>query len=189
MVFRSHPLLGLTILVIAIGVAWGGARWLIASASPIPERLGAPESDRLPDCPESPNCVSSQAPADSPQFIEPIRISPSPALALHEARRQVHGAALKALTRLGDVRLLTVEPTYIHAEVRTPVVAFRDDVQLLIEVTRGQPNGDPEGDMTVHMRSASRLGYSDLGVNRRRLERLRTAIEDELAPVRAAASG
>lgn len=111
---------------------------------------------RLPPCPDSPNCVCSEYPADSAHHVEPLRL---PA--------DLPPAA--ALDRLGDqVRALggavtTVQQDYLAASFRSRLFGFVDDLQLRLDAQEG----------VVHVRSASRVGRSDLGVNRQRVEALR----------------
>jgi uncharacterized protein (DUF1499 family) len=61
--------------------------------------------------------------------------------------------------------VVAATPTYLHAEARSLIFRFVDDVEFLI---------DP-GQRRIQVRSASRIGYSDFGVNRRRVERIRQA--------------
>jgi uncharacterized protein (DUF1499 family) len=84
------------------------------------------------------------------------------------------GSAVKAKRRLLGVlaslkrtRVVTVEDNYIHAESVSAVMRYVDDLEFCINERLG----------IVHMRSASRKGYADLGVNRRRLEKLRKIFE------------
>ena len=109
---------------------------------------------RLEPCPESPNCVSSQAPDDA------HRVAPFP----------FTGTAAEAIGRLtGIVRSLprtsvvAATENYLHAECRSAVFRFVDDVEFFADETAG----------AIHVRSASRVGSSDLGVNRKRVEGLR----------------
>jgi uncharacterized protein (DUF1499 family) len=61
------------------------------------------------------------------------------------------------------VRIVTAEECYLHAEFTSALFRFVDDVEFLLD----------DGTKTIHVRSASRVGYSDLGVNRRRVEAIR----------------
>lgn len=108
----------------------------------------------LPACPDKPNCVSSQA-ADPAHSVEPFAYSGS----VKDAMRRIK-AALASEKR---VTVIAEQDGYLHVEVRSLIFRFVDDVEFLI---------DP-GHRLIHVRSASRTGYSDLGVNRRRVERIR----------------
>jgi uncharacterized protein (DUF1499 family) len=112
----------------------------------------------LPPCPATPNCVSSQA-TDPEHAIAPIAYTGSPAAAMQ--RMQV---VLSALARSTPVKQST---TYLHYEVRSLIFRFVDDVECLLE----------PADSVIQIRSAARTGYSDFGVNRRRVERIRKAFE------------
>lgn len=112
----------------------------------------------LPSCPNSPNCVSSQA-ADGDHFVAPFKIKGKPEDAF---------AALKNVLS-GQSRTVVTEATAdtLHAEATSLVFRFVDDVQAILDADAG----------LIHIRSASRVGYSDFGVNRRRMEALRAAMQ------------
>jgi uncharacterized protein (DUF1499 family) len=115
---------------------------------------GAPA--RLDPCPRTPNCVCSQD-ADARHSIEPLHYDGPADRAWAAARAIVAGSPRTTLVR--------DEPGFLHAEARSLVFRFVDDLQLLLDSQAG----------CIHVRSASRLGKSDLGVNRRRVEALRAA--------------
>jgi uncharacterized protein (DUF1499 family) len=109
---------------------------------------------RFAPCPDKPNCVNSQA-SDALHAIAPLKYSGSAGAAM--LRLQAIVAASPGAT------LIEASPAYLHAEFRSRMMGFVDDVQLLMD----------EGSGVVHVRSASRLGYGDFGVNRRRIETIR----------------
>ena len=113
---------------------------------------------RLAPCPDSPNCVSSQA-DDPAQAIEPFKLVGDPAA--------TRAKLMSALARLGGTKVVKEETNYLHAVAVTPFFRFRDDMELLIDPANG----------VVHIRSASRIGVSDLGANRKRVERLRALLD------------
>jgi uncharacterized protein (DUF1499 family) len=123
--------------------------------SPVP--LGVRDG-RLADCPNSPNCVSTRA-ADEAHRIAPLTYS-GDAAAAWEQLRTVIAAQPRA-------RVVTATDSYLHAEFRSLVFRFVDDVEFLLDPGAG----------AIHFRSASRVGYSDFGVNRRRMERIRRAFD------------
>ena len=126
---------------------------LVSCGGAKPESLGVNES-RLSDCPDSPNCVSSAAGEDEHR-VPPFRLkSYSP------ATWRTVGDQVAAMPRTDVV---TVTDTYLHAECRSPILGFVDDLELSLRPREAQ----------IQVRSASRVGYSDLGVNRRRVEDLR----------------
>jgi len=114
--------------------------------------------NKLSPCPDSPNCVSSQS-TDEARFIEPLHYSGSPA----DARQKL----IDILESIYRVRLEKVETDYIHAEFRSSVFRFVDDVNFWF----------PPDKPIIHVKSASRKGYYDFGANRRRVEHLREAFE------------
>jgi uncharacterized protein (DUF1499 family) len=111
---------------------------------------------KLTPCPESPNCVSSQG-SDSAHAVAPLNYD-------SEAEKVI--ADLKMV--VGSMKGATVvfeSASYLHAEFQSHVFRFIDDVEF--EVV--------DGVKVVHVRSASRVGYYDFGVNRRRVEKIRQA--------------
>jgi len=112
---------------------------------------------RLDPCPGTPNCVCSQD-ADARHAIAPLRIDAPADQAWASVRAIVSGWPRTTIVR--------EEPGFLHAEVRSLLFRFVDDVHLLLDEDAG----------CIHVRSASRVGRSDLGVNRRRVEALRAAI-------------
>ena len=115
----------------------------------------------LPPCLASPNCVSTQA-TDEGHAIAPVRYRKSRAEA-KEALKEV----VRALPR---TKLVQEDETYLHFEFTSLIMRFVDDVEFLF---------DDEA-KTMHFRSASRTGYSDLGVNRKRMEEIRRLVEGKL---------
>jgi uncharacterized protein (DUF1499 family) len=111
---------------------------------------------QLSACPDTPNCTSSQAPGTA-HFIAPIPYSGSPDSALQRLRT--------VLATLPRMTITAEQGTYLHAEVRSRLFHFVDDIEFLLDTEQ----------QLIHVRSASRTGYSDFGVNRRRVERIRTA--------------
>lgn len=113
---------------------------------------------QLPPCPSSPNCVSSQA-ADQDHFIAPFKITGN----VEEAWT----ALKKALT--GQSRTLITSETgdTLHAEATSLVFRFVDDIDAILDAEA----------KVIHIRSASRVGYGDFGVNRKRVEMLRAQLQ------------
>lgn len=113
---------------------------------------------KLPLCPNSPNCVSSQA-ADADHFIAPFKIK--------GAAENAFAALKTALLQQSRTVITEASDTALHAEATSLIFRFVDDVHALLDADAG----------VIHIRSASRVGYSDLGVNRRRVEALRAALQ------------
>jgi len=142
-------------LVVMIPVLAVGGLVMLAlrSASATPE-VGLRDGHLLP-LPASPNAVSSE-----PGTREDARVDPLPMHGDEQATR----AALARL--LGSDPRVTIEEQhegYLHAVFASPLFGFRDDLELRIDEDEG----------LVHVRSASRVGRSDLGANRARIEHLR----------------
>lgn len=108
-------------------------------------------------CPASPNCVSSDAPQGD-HWIDPLRLRVDPATAWRKLE--------VALTTLPRITVVTRADGYLHVEARSLVFRFVDDVEFHLRPAEGE----------IAVRSASRVGYSDLGVNRRRVENLREVL-------------
>ena len=124
-----------------------------------PQNLGY-DNGRLAPCKRTPNCVSSQAdPADEQHYIPPIALK-------KDAIAQVR----KAVESMPRARVVQAEPGYLYAEFTSKLMGFVDDVEFLADPARG----------VVHVRSASRLGRRDFGVNRSRVEKLRALLEKRI---------
>jgi uncharacterized protein (DUF1499 family) len=118
--------------------------------------------DSLKPCPNRPNCVSSQS-SDPRHAIEP--------LAYDIPASKAYQKLLKILKNMPRTKVVKEKANYIHAECKTRFLRFVDDLEFLFDDT----------DAIIHVRSASRVGYSDLGVNRKRVEQFRKDFENELA--------
>lgn len=129
---------------------------VVGCAGPRPDDLGL-NGGRLLDCPGSPNCVNSQADEGQDAHVAPLAFEGEPAQAWADAL-----AVAKALPRCAVVE---EREGYAWLEVSSAVLGFVDDLELALDAAAS----------CVHVRSASRVGYSDLGVNRRRVEALRAA--------------
>lgn len=133
---------------------------LLSCAGRRPEDLGLAEG-RLRPCPSSPNCVSSDAPQDDAHYVAPLEL----ALPAERAWPAVREAA----AGLDGARVGVEEARYLHLECESRLLGFVDDLELHLRPEQAR----------VAVRSASRLGYSDLGANRRRVEALRRRLRDE----------
>lgn len=114
---------------------------------------------RLDPCPSSPNCVSSfNTPKTDSHYIHPIRL-----------RYKSTGLSklYEYLEARTDCTVLAKKSNYIKTVFVTPILRFKDDVEFLLA----------ENGRTLHVRSASRVGRSDFGKNRSRIESMRKAIE------------
>jgi len=128
-----------------------------------PANLGVVDG-RLAPPKRTPNCVSSQAdPADAEHYIAPL------------AFRGEFSALEKSVAGMRGATIVKRDGNYLYAEYRTPLMRFVDDLELFHDERAG----------VVHVRSASRLGRRDFGVNRRRVEQLRALLGDRGGPSRA----
>lgn len=124
-----------------------------------PDYLGVKEG-RLARPKSTPNCVSSQAdPADAEHYIAPI--------AFKGATADAVAAVKKAVESMEGSTVIRQEGAYLYAEYRTRLLKYVDDVEFVHDAKEG----------VIHVRSASRLGRRDFGVNRARVEALRARIE------------
>lgn len=110
-------------------------------------------------CPSSPNCVSSRAP-DAGHRVEPF--------ALRVPGAEAWAVAKRAVAAMPRTRIVDDRPGYLRAEATSLLFRFVDDLELALA----------EDGRRLDVRSASRVGYSDLGANRKRVEALRTALRE-----------
>ena len=110
-------------------------------------------NDSLRSCPNSPNCVSSVA-TDASQQVGPFLLQASSV--------QAWLAVKKTILTLPRTRIVSSTDDYLHAECRSAIFGFVDDLELQLLPEQNQ----------IAIRSAARLGYYDFGVNRKRVEEL-----------------
>ncbi len=134
--------------IFTVVAALGVAALLAGIWGSRPRTLGVREGRLLP-CPASPNCVSSFKGGEHGMDAVPHTGAPP----------EVMSAAVQVLTSFPRTTLLVREGNYAHFAARSPRLGFVDDVEVLVTGSH------------VHFRSASRLGYDDLGVNRKRMTR------------------
>ena len=128
---------------------------LFSCAGKRPADLGAPDG-RLRACPSSPNCVCSED-SDQQHGIAPLTYTGDGAAAFARAR----SAALS----LPRTQLINETADYMHFESTSRLMGYVDDLELQLEPAKNE----------IAIRSASRLGHGDMGVNRKRVEELRAA--------------
>ena len=124
---------------------------LSGCGSTAPSNIGVTDNQLAP-CPNSPNCVSSFATVPD-QAIAPLAAN------IEQIK--------KAVVQLDEAVIVESTPNYLHAEFTSSIFKFVDDVEFLWDAQTG----------VTQLRSASRLGYSDLGVNRERIETLRDMLQ------------
>ncbi len=123
---------------------------------------GTPPTDlginngQLKACPDTPNCVNSQAPTeDKEHAIAPFPYTGSAKDAIERLKQVIEGMERSTIR--------TVSEDYLYAEFSSKLMGFVDDVEFYA----------PPGESVIHTRTAARLGKSDLGVNRKRTEEIR----------------
>jgi uncharacterized protein (DUF1499 family) len=115
--------------------------------------VGVLSNGRLAGCSHRPNCVSSEA-QDAKHTVSPLRLKGDPAAGWEAIR--------EAVGRLPRTIVVKTTNRYLHAECKSILFGFIDDLELLLDPSSG----------VMAIRSASRIGYSDFGVNRRRVTAL-----------------
>jgi uncharacterized protein (DUF1499 family) len=148
---RNGILAGLIILLLTMPIfSCSGKR---------PTDLGRSDSGLAP-CPDTPNCVSSDSPDPSHHV---------PPLTFNRSQETAWAKLVSVVTGLPRTRIVVQSDTYLHAECSSAVFGFVDDLEFDL---RG-------ADGIIAVRSAARLGSSDLGVNRRRVEKIRRLLVEQ----------
>ncbi|NOY41986.1 MAG: DUF1499 domain-containing protein [Planctomycetes bacterium] len=120
-----------------------------------PDNLGVHDG-HLAVCPSSPNAVSSEA-TDSQHKMEPIPLAGSATEAISRLQQ--------VISKFSNAKMVTSTPDYLHAEFTSTFFRFVDDVEFYAN----------ESEQLIHFRSASRVGHSDFGANRKRMEKITAA--------------
>jgi uncharacterized protein (DUF1499 family) len=119
-----------------------------------PTNLGVKDG-KLGTCPSSPNCVSSNS-SDEQHKIEPLTYQGDGKAAFEKLK--------SIIASIESAKMIQAETHYLYAEFTSKLMGFVDDVEFYLDENAG----------IIQVRSASRLGQSDLGVNRKRIEDIRT---------------
>jgi len=127
---------------------------LLACSTDQTVKTGA-NNESLSPCPKSPNCVSSLS-EDNSHYVEPLSYKVSQ----EEAREKL----ISVIDSMKRSEIVTAKTNYIHATFKSALFGFLDDVEFSFDDER----------KSINVRSASRTGYYDFGVNRRRVEEIRT---------------
>lgn len=154
----QRAVVGVVLAVLAVAACYPLALAVIALASPQPAYVG---QGQLASCPPTPNCVSSLT-ADENAYIEPLTYNGPAELA--------QSVLVLTLEELPRTLVVQAEDGYVRAESRSPTLRFIDDMEFVFV---------PE-DGIIHVRAAARLGNSDLGMNRARVEALRARFNAQL---------
>lgn len=147
-------------IVALIVVLFVGFFVYVNISNKLPEGLGLTDGELMP-CPSSPNCVSTQAsPEDVEHYAEPI---------VYTGDRMKTQLLIESfILNNGNAHLVSSKLGYVHFEVKSPLVGYIDDVEFYL----------PAADSVVHVRSASRVGYSDFGTNRERVRQIQSLLVD-----------
>lgn len=121
-----------------------------------PPQLGV-NNGQLTPCPDKPNCVNSYT-SDKEQYVAPIQ--------LRGTTLTIRNNILTVLKEMPNSTITATETNYIRAEFTSNIFRFVDDVEFYFPDSKTT-------ETTVHFRSASRIGYSDFGVNRERIQKVR----------------
>lgn len=121
---------------------------------------GGSTMERMSECPDSPNCVSSLSKMES-HLIAPINFKGDPQKAMEKLE--------KIILSMKRAEIEIKEQVYIKAVFTSAVFRFKDDVECLIDKDKS----------VINIRSASRLGYSDFGVNRARVKEIRKLFDQQ----------
>ena len=111
---------------------------------------------KLAPCKSSPNCISSQC--------DPLdRMHYAPAMQIPVTIANPKQRLIEVITSMPGAQIIEDTDQYIRAEYTTKLMRYVDDVEFLVD----------EKTRTIHFRSASRVGYSDMNLNRKRIEEIR----------------
>ncbi|MEJ6591280.1 MAG: DUF1499 domain-containing protein [SAR86 cluster bacterium] len=139
---------------ITIGGLWLGVFALGACSSQVVAPLDG-QDGRLPPCPAAPHCVTSEVDQSASAYVAPIAMNGLTSL-------QARTLLISAMTEMqGQINAQT--DRYLAASFRSKMFGFTDDLECRIDSAAG----------VIQVRSASRLGYYDMGANRRRVNELR----------------
>ncbi|NCN08851.1 MAG: DUF1499 domain-containing protein [Leptospira sp.] len=120
-----------------------------------PDDLGIRENGELKPCPPSPNCVSSFCDSsDEEHYIKALDLKKSIPDSIADLK--------SVLAKHENAVIIKETDNYIYAEFKSKLMGFVDDVEFYLDAKSNK----------LHYRSASRLGRSDLGVNRKRINQI-----------------
>lgn len=126
--------------------------FFMSCAGETPKNLGVKDGKFSP-CPDKPNCVSSQSLEESAK-VDPLKFLGT----LEESKERLK----KTLHSFENIKIITENENYIHAEATSKIFKFVDDVEFYLD----------QKNQVIHIKSASRIGHSDLGVNKGRVNSL-----------------
>ena len=128
--------------------------------TPSPAVADTAGNTRLAPCPQSPNCVSSRDPRDK-HYLQPLRYTGN--------KEAAYQRLVTLIASHRRARIVAKEADYLKVEFRSAMLRFVDDVEFFF----------PADQPVIEVRSASRVGYYDFGMNRRRVEDIRKQWNEE----------
>ncbi len=153
-----------TVIFLAVVVIWVGVRLIFPDVPTLfagtqPENIGVTDG-KLRPCPSTPNCVNSQG-EDAEHSIQPLT---------YQGTGETAIATLKDIINQQErTKIISESDDYLYAQFTSHWMGFVDDVEFFVNEEKG----------VIDVRSASRLGESDLGVNRERIDTIRQVFEQE----------
>lgn len=159
------------ILIIVIGLLLVGSLFVTISLywlgknQPTTAELDLGVSNgQFSPCPETPNCVSTQAdPQDEAHYAEPIPFNGN--------REELLALLEDWITAQEGAEVISRSENYLHAIFASKTFGFKDDLEIFI----------PDGSKILHLKSAARVGHSDLGVNRKRYRTIRHLVTERFS--------
>ena len=146
-------------IVSVIGLVFAFLVWNNHILAGIPPTNIGINNGQLAACPFTPNCVNSQtAVSDAEHSIKPIEIGGDPDQRMNDLK-----LAIKSMPRSVIIKETN---NYLGVEFTSQLMGFVDDVEFYFD-TDGK---------SIQVRSASRFGESDLGINRQRIEEIRSKV-------------
>ncbi|MDJ0514760.1 MAG: DUF1499 domain-containing protein [Trichodesmium sp. MO_231.B1] len=157
-------LLVVVAIVVGINIATSGKLTLFAGTRP--DNLGV-YSGRLAPCPSSPNCVSSYS-QDAQHGIASLSYDSEPEMAIRLTPRSAIANLKQIIESMARTNIVKEDENYLYAEFTSKIMGYVDDVEFYVD----------EEANAIQVRSASRLGEGDLGVNRERIETIREKLNE-----------
>ena len=168
---RYLPIVLTLVFLLGGTILFSGQTKLLAGTKP--NNLGM-ATGQLLACPATPNCVNSKS-LDAEHKITPLAYTSSAEDAFNTLKTVVQSFKQSAIAPARSQSFAQETNNYLYAEFTIPVVGFVDDVEFLLD----------KDAQVIHVRSASRLGESDLGVNRKRIETIRAKFNQLQTEVKA----
>ena len=148
--------------IIAILTVAGLVRFAMLGHNSKSEEASGLASGTLTPCPHKPNCVCSEFAADTTHYIAPLDYSGTPP-------EKAWDDILQVIKESGG-EISVANDEYIAATFSVSLFGFIDDVECRLDTSKNR----------IQIRSASRVGHSDLGVNKKRVEKIRRLFKQKL---------